>query len=423
MATETSIREGQFYLKQFTMSTPSRDLSLKEICVRADIYESIMEPAVIAEFVFSDAKGVFTAFDPLEEKITIEFTTSEENGTVKYEFFPISVDPAVSTPDDKAIVYKVTCITEEAKKSQNIKNIPLVRSNIECENMILAYLNLIGTQKNFFFEKTQGLHAYNMTGLTPFQCIDKIRVEAMSDRYQGHAFCFFENSKGFVFKSIEGLIDEGKKKIGDKYFVQSALANVSVTGSKWRNILAFKVIQRGNKGVVRLIGGGNNKVQQYNVKTGEITTFDNKPEDFEFVSLNEGSNNGSQEAQREFKQDEGDIEQVLFNPDIESAEYARKRNVVRYYLSQFLHVICQITVYGDSTITAGDVITCEIPEHDGLPLSEDRPYVDSSDVVAGNYLITKCRHILTFNEKAEYVQSYEIVKDGVGGNKPRAISF
>lgn len=423
MSEVTSIREGQFHLIDFYMTTPSRRLSLKEICARADIYESIMEPAAMAEFIFSDAKGVFNAFDPLEEKIVIEFTTSKDTATVKYEFFPISLDPAVSTSDDKAVVYKVTCITEEAKKSKNIKNIPFVKDNIECENMIVACLNTVGTNKNFFFEKTQGLHAYNITAMTPFQAIDKIRVEAMSSKYQGHAFCFFENSKGFVFKTIEGLIDEGKKSIGDKYFIQSALANISATGSKWRNILAFKVIQRGNKGIVRLIGGGNNLVKQYNTKTGEVITFDNKPDEFQFITLNDGSNDGSRKAQSEYKQDEGEIEIVMFNPDIENAEYARKRNVLRYYMAHFMNVICHITVYGDSNITAGDVITCEIPEHDGLPISEDKPYIDLSSIVAGNYLITKCRHIMTFNERAEYLQSYEIVKDGVGGNKPRSSQF
>lgn len=423
MSEVTSIREGQFHLIDFYMTTPSKRLSLREICARADIYESILQPTVMAEFIFSDSKGVFSAFDPKKEKIVIEFTTSKDVGTVKYEFFPFEVDPAVSTSDDKAIVYKVSCTTEEIKLSKNIKSIPFLQDNIESENMVLACLNAVGTKKQLFFEKTQGLQAFNITSNHPFEAIDLIRLHAMSARYQGHAFCFFETNRGFIFKSIEAMIDEGKKSIGDKWFIQSALANISTTGSKWRNILAFKVIQRGNDDIIRLIGGGNNLVRQYNKKTGEIITFDNKPTDFEFVTLNDGSIDTTKKAMFEYKKDQGDQELVIFDPDVENAEYARKRNVLRYYMAHFLHIICQITVYGDSTITAGDVITCEIPEHDGLPISEDKPYVDASSIVAGNYLITKCRHIMTFNERAEYLQSYEIVKDGIGGNKPRASKF
>jgi hypothetical protein len=424
MTETTAIREGQYYLNEFYMTTPSKNLSLREICARADIYESILEPVVRAEFIIADAKGVFAAFDPVDkEKIVIEFTTTKDAAPIRYEFFPIKQEPTVSTSDDKAVVYKLTCITEEAKKAKNIKSIPFLKDNTEAENIIIAALNTVETKKNFFFEKTQGLHGLNLTSMTPFEVIDLVRVNAMSAKYQGHAFCFFENSKGFVFKSIEALIEEGKKKIGDKYFLQSALANVSVTGSKWRNILALKVIQRNNKSIGRMIGGFNNQVQQYNVKTGEVTTFDNKPDDFQFVTLNEGSNDGSQEALKEFKKDAGSQEQVPFNPDVENAEIARKRNALRYYMTHFLNIICHITVYGDSNITAGDVITCEIPEHDGLTIGEDKAFVRDSQIVAGNYLITKCRHILSFNERAEYLQSYEIVKDGIGGNMPRATRF
>ena len=51
---------------------------------------------------------------------------------------------------------------------------------------------------------------------------------------------------------------------------------------------------------------------------------------------------------------------------------------------------------------------------------EDKPGVESSPITAGNYLVTKCHHILTFNERAEYMQALEIVKDGIGGDEPQA---
>jgi hypothetical protein len=44
-------------------------------------------------------------------------------------------------------------------------------------------------------------------------------------------------------------------------------------------------------------------------------------------------------------------------------------------------------------------------------------------MLAGNYLVTKCRHILTFNEGSEYMQALEIVKDGYGGAAPKAENF
>jgi hypothetical protein len=63
----------------------------------------------------------------------------------------------------------------------------------------------------------------------------------------------------------------------------------------------------------------------------------------------------------------------------------------------------------------GDVIRCQLPEYDGLPRGEENPIREDSQMTSGNYIVTKCRHVLTFNEKAEYMQGLEIVKDGIAG--------
>jgi hypothetical protein len=89
-------------------------------------------------------------------------------------------------------------------------------------------------------------------------------------------------------------------------------------------------------------------------------------------------------------------------------------------MAHLLNTIAHITIYGDSTITVGDVITADIPIHDGLTTGEENPYKESSKTLAGNYLVTSCRHILNFNENAQYLQALEIVKDGIYGELPKA---
>lgn len=424
MAEEISIRDGQYYLNEFKMTAPNgRSIDLSTICVRADLYESMLSPTVIAEFSLYDAKGVFNHFEFTTEKITIDFNTNKDNedSAIRYEFYPIEVDPVVPHPDDKGIAYKITCITYEAYKSATLRNLPLVRKKIECENMVKAYLDVLEpeTPKDFFAEKTRGLHAFNFTEKTPFECIDEIRVEhAMSQEHSGHAFVFFENKYGFVFKSLEQLIKEGKEKIGDKHFIQSTLTNLDVTGSKWRNILAFKMIQNGNEGIKRRIGAGKNLVRMQNRVTGELVDYDIDPTRLDFETLNEGSISSSLEAANKTRADEGNITIVTFDPEVENAERAEKKNHLPYYMTHFLTTVSQITIYGDSTITIGDVITCDLPEYEGVTRSEDSPGVESSPITAGNYLVTKCHHILTFNEKAEFMQALELVKDGIGGDMP-----
>jgi hypothetical protein len=81
-----------------------------------------------------------------------------------------------------------------------------------------------------------------------------------------------------------------------------------------------------------------------------------------------------------------------------------------------LSIIAHLTIYGDSTITVGDVITCRIPEMNGLTNKE---YAADDPMISGNYLVCKVRHILTFGDNPKYYQALEIVKDGVAGNLPK----
>jgi hypothetical protein len=426
MTLTTQYRDGKFKLNRLELSVPGgRLLGLTPYCARADIYESVLEPTVIVEFVITDKVGIFDHFNFLEEKIFIDFTTYEDNedAAVKYELYPVIVDPAEALPDDKGIVYKITCVSREALKSTQIKNLSVTKQKIECETMIAFLLQSqegLNSTKPLFLEKTQGLHAFNFTLVNPFVAIDEIRLKSMSSDYKGHCFVFYENSRGYHFKSFEGLIKDGLTKIGDKYYVQTAATDIAAGGAKWRNILAFKVIQTGNQNVTRALGAGKVTVKAVNINTQEITITELDPTEMDFVQLNQNSSSASIASQNELKSTEGRVELIQIDPTVETADIAMLAAVRPYYLTFLFNTIAHITVYGDSTVTVGDVITAKIPEMDGLTIGEQKPFVDTSSTSAGNYLVTKVRHTLTFSEGAEYVQAFEIVKDGFAGDAPKA---
>lgn len=422
----SSIRDGQFKLIEFALVDASaktvdcgKALQLAPICVKANIYESVLSPTVRGDFEFYDSKGVFNNFKFDEKKIIIEFTTNEQNpkSSIRYELYLKGTDPVVPTNDDKGVAFKVTGNSYEFWKSQNIEGkIALSRSNIECEKMVKAYLNLLDSKKDLFAEKTRGLHAFNFTLKKPLQCIDEIRVNyAMSQQFNGHAFYFFENKYGFVFKSMEMLIKEGKESIGDKCFMQSTLTNADITGAKWRNILASKVIQNGSQGLARSLGAGKIIVREKDDVAGTYEEFIIDAKNLNFETLNEKSITATLVSQNEIEQEVGKVIEIKRDPTIENAQRVEKVANSRIYMSHFLTTISHITIYGDSTITAGDVIHCQVPDYDALTRGEKNPIREDSVMTSGNYVVTKCRHVLTFNEKAEYMQGLEIVKDGIGG--------
>ena len=426
------MRDGQFKLNEFLLIDDTAKTidcgkaeDLTPLCVQANIYESILEPCVRAEFEFYDAKGLFDLLTLDKKKIIIDFTTNEDNpkSSIRYELYIFAVGVRITTSDDKASVFKVQCTTYEARESLIVKE-PLTIRKKEAENAVKACLQLIKTEttitgaKPFFAEKGRGLHGFNFTLKPPFEMIDEIRLEyAMSQEFNGHAFFFFENKYGFVFKSMEMLIREGIKNIGDKCFTQSTLTNLNVTGAKWRNILTTKLILNGNEGISRQIGAGAGRVEEKNTVTGNYTKFVVDPTKLEFETLNKGSASTTLKAQNEKIKDgnQANLKEIDFDPKISNARRAEKFLHMPYYIAHFLTVVIQITIYGDSTITVGDVINCTFPEAAGLTKGEKNPVNEDSAMTTGNYMVAKCRHMLTFNEKAEYAQSLELVKDGIGG--------
>lgn len=413
-----NFREGNYKLLRFDITAAGKVLDITPYAAKCDIYESILAPSVIAEVVIADSTGLFSSFNFAEETITIEFTTHEESSPVKYELQVVSVDPVVATPNDRATAITLTCISEEIMKSRTIKNIPLVSKNLESDKAIVSLLNLVETKKPISLEKTKGLHTFALTNITPFEAIDQVRRLALSSTHNSSAYVFFENKYGYNFKTIEQLIEDGLSSIGDKFFFYTPTANIDNTASFWRNILAFRNIQTGNQNVTLAIGGFNNIVNDLNLETGVVTQYNQLPTNTPFVVLNKKSTATSKLINNKRSKDEGRVTFRIHNPDQENNQLAEKYNVLPYYISQLLTVINHVTIYGDTTITVGDVITCKLPELTGLTTGPDRPQNEDNPILTGNYLITKVRHCLSFGPIPKYYQALEVVKDGIGGALP-----
>ena len=73
-----SMRDGQFKLNEFILIDATAKTidcgkveDLTPLCVQANIYESILEPCVRAQFEFYDAKGLFENLKLDQKKIII----------------------------------------------------------------------------------------------------------------------------------------------------------------------------------------------------------------------------------------------------------------------------------------------------------------------------------------------------------------
>lgn len=405
----TQHREGKYILNSLTLVSGSRSLDISKIVALADIYESILSPTPVIVMNIIDGQGLLSGFILTEAKVRISFTTYEESNPVDYTFVIISASVSENVEARNKLIV-LTGVSEETAKSKTMIE-PITIKKIESSNIVKAYLDKLDTKKPYFFERTRGLYSYDMSNVTPFEAIDIVRHSAMSSEYNGHAFVFFENKNGYHFKSIEKLIDEGLKSVGDKMYIHSPVAKSSPESNSSRNILAYKVMPTHSAYVSAMIGGFFNKVKMVDLKTGEATLYETKAKNLTFKSLNNGSFTFSAEEIEKYGGKEAKIELRMYNPDTENHQYGEKLNQLPYFMSGFLNTILTMTTFGDSTVTIGDVIACKIPKNTGLTVGAS----DDDLILSGNYLVCKCRHTLNFNENAEYLQSFELIKDGVAG--------
>lgn len=406
--------QGYVKIDKLNLLAQGKTLDLMNYTNRIDIYESILSPGVICELIISDAITIYSSF-MTGSKIEISFTTHEGSPPVEYTFKIIKKDDIGSPRNDKAVVYRVTSVTEETYTAANIKNLPLVRGkDVLVEEPVLAMLNALNSKKELFLEKTTGLHSVSSAGITPFDFINRLRMIAVSAKYKASAFVFFENKHGFTFKCLETLVEEGLSGIGDKLYIYHPAANLDVTGSNWRTILGAKQIQIGNENVAGLIGGNKNVSSQFDVHTGELIKYDNDvAASFESISMNENSSWIDTRRMSEYH-DDGRQSVVLYDSSSDKHQVAEKDNYLPYYIAKFLTVIQHITVYGDSTVTIGDIIKVRFPERSGLTEA-----VELDQNLSGNYMVCKCRHsIILGGAFPMYFQGLEIIKDGVGGDMP-----
>ena len=408
--------EGKYTLNTFHISTPTRTFDMAGIAVAVSIYENILSPSAVCVVTAYDATGLFDKIDFTEQEMCISWYTNEDGKDNHYTFKIIECSPAKTIQSGKGVTFTFTGVSAEAVKSRTIKDIQFVRPKIEIDQAVSIILDVMESKKTRFFEKTKGLFNVSKTRVNPLEAIDQLRSQAISDQYQGSAFVFFENSKGLHFKCLEKLIDEGKKNIGDKVFFNIPTAGLSTTeASNWRNILAYKIIQNGNQNVLLATGGSSVRLQVQNTKSRKIEEIRKKVTDFNFIKLNDGTVSGSMKNIDQNTQDEGRVIKLLVHPDTEQNDLRDKYAAEACYLSEFLSVINHITIYGDTEIAAGDVITCHFRQASGLTIGQGNKdsYQDDNEVISGNYLVTKCRHELTFGDTPEYYQGLEIIKDGI----------
>jgi len=432
----SKIEAGQVEIKRITLLNANRSsaIDLRSLLVEASFYEDITKPTLFCEISVIDGNNVRKTLPIIgEEFLEIEFLTplfsdyKDIYGTVSFKntFRIFSVNDLTDNTQSKKHSYSLLGVSEEQIKSSNISIEKGYNTTIDkaVKDVVLNYMS---TKKNIITEDTKGLFPLVVPGFSPLKTIDWLRRRAVSPSYKSSSFVFFENSRGFNFRTLEGLIDDGVKNRAKMKYVHNPANNEDVDQPRKDelfNIIKFNE-QHAFDTVDKIqLGAVDSVVETFDFLTKSTTAVSHDWEkvSHSFAKLNKGNESFSVNILREMDGIAGKL-----GNSKKSTRYFVPKDTSRddHFIDstlaqrQAFSVIANqnkliLYVYGNSILKVGDVINLEVlvptrkVEH-----NSSTEKVESS-VIKGNFLISRLRHIITAGQRFEHRVSLEVFNIGV----------
>lgn len=386
-------------------------ISIKAQVLGFDVFEDVTKPTIYATFQVFDAIGLLESFPIIgEETITVEYGTPGLK-TTTYRFKCFEVSNVNEAANRRGKYYTLKCVSEE--HLLNGTNIieqaynGLVSDTVG--GILTQYLN---TTKSVFMDDTKGIQKLVFPRLSPLEAIDFCRRRAVSKQYASSSYVFFENQNGFVFKTVEGLIEQGKKTIGSRVFnfISSATVNKEAQRLSWRTAINHEIMARTDT-VQNIDQGAYYAVtNSFDITQKKVTTttFKANQQFDKFVTTNKSdqipnsadfiSKYANSTPYRFFIPTDSSRPEQFLN------DMLPIRNSYAILLNQN---VTRVLANGDSGLVAGDVVQLDFPAQTGFTNKKEQNHE-----VSGNYFVLRIRHVVTNSIKPKHEIVFDCVKLG-----------
>jgi hypothetical protein len=401
----TYVIDGDFTYDKVMMKSldGSRKQDITNQCVTMDIYESILSPIIKAELVIYDSIDLLQTF-PIkgEELVEIDWKSHSKNKSTFTKLIVVSVQDIGIDVSNRMKSYKLLLTSPELYYSQRnlVKKHYKQNSSDIIKDIVKTKLQ---TSKKIQNDSTKGIEDITLTKLKPFQAIDLLRRRAISTKNKSSSFVFYENQYGYQFRTLESIFEQGKKNVGDRIYFYDTNTAESVRTVNYRNIIAYQHQNLATTLDSVQNGGLNNRVIELDLVTGEIKKHDFKDESYVKVDKS-----GTDISTSTFKQKYGEEPSVQYfvasDSSLPDYQLPEKIGYLQGFIQKIVSNLLHVHVYGDNLTGAGDVIELKIPDATGLTNTKE------GKMMSGNYMIAKCRHMLTFGNYRQYTQSFELIK-------------
>ena len=412
-------------------------IEIETLVMDLNIYESIYNKTLSGNMLIVDGNNVIGKL-PLTGNERLEFKFFTPSLGKGYDFSMKSGNPLyVYKIQNRAAIGPKTqmyllhfCSKEMMQNELVVVKNAMTDTYATMAAKITKELNTLASAKNFYFEPSYGIYKHVFSRQRPFDAIDQLSVLAQSEKYAGAGYYFYETSLGFNFRSLESMLaidGNTARPVVARYRPKPSnvkdgggstdIKNEMQIVNKFQILDQFDTLKNLRNGVYasKLITH-----DQLN-KTYTETDFDYNKE-FETIHHTEAGKDG-------VKTDNKGIlplhlrEGSYLSDFAESTLYlytntqnihngvgeAPIKDILQKRLSQrlaFMSNRLELTLNGFTGVTAGDLITFEMPSYTPAGESPIDPYM------SGRYLVTSVRHQLNRKLK-KHIMILECMKDSV----------
>jgi hypothetical protein len=348
--------------------------------LRMSYYESILQDSVRANIIFGDVglavdnKSVIEGLPLIgTEDIKLQFEDNNEN-KIRVKMNVNKVTPVYE--DGSKNVVSLDLVSEEVLRNEMGESRCRTRENgLISDSVEKIFTDRLKTEKKLDIEQSANRYNFIGSGRKPFYMLNLLSKQGVPQGSDGSSagFLFFETADGYHFKSIEGLFKQDKKK---SYIFNNTTDSQGIPAGYDGKVLEHKSDSSINVQSKMNIGAYKTKIvlfDAYNCKYEVIEqTAEEVKENVELAGKNLPKFNSKFDSQEKdytrttlYLVDSGTLPEGDTQKQIEAStkpnfEAVRTLNQSIRRYNQLFSGMMEITIAGDFSLHAGDVIFVDI---------------------------------------------------------------
>jgi|AntRauTorcE11897_2_1112592.scaffolds.fasta_scaffold00173_20 hypothetical protein len=397
MASKDYKQNGQYNLKRVELILPSGDsLDLKTSFLDISLYESLITPTMSGSISIIDSANTYNSeLLGNGEEIHIDFETAGSSNNISYYGVVYKSSPPTRLSEHASGIILYFSSKERITSSRMIVSDAF---NNQSSEIVKTLFGRIKNKKNIDIRQTKNIHKFVPASHSPFQIIGDLASKSISSQNE-YGYLFYEDNKQFNFKPIQYLYTQNPitqyayKNAGYFKDVNKKEEESFNSIQDYEIVSVSDLLQQIDDGVL-----GSTSVNLNILEKSIVTnTYDN------VSAFDKNKSSGKTPNMRDLTNpNKTDIKEIEIGMNNAPSDKARFYNIKEILNSQ--RYAAKISVFGDTSTKAGDIIICALPVWGTDAQNNDKV----PDPYSGRCLVFGIKHTI---QKTKYTQSLKLVKN------------